>query len=347
MSVDRLACCGSGKILGNDRMARRIHHCSPRAFTLVEVLVVITIIAILIALLLPAVQAAREAARRTQCTNNQYQAALACIRYGETIGNVPGWRNPSPDPSHFNSTAGTYNNAAAWSVVILPFMERKDVTNRWPNTQSVYLNFYVCPSSPPDSLTNDWMAYYGNCGSVLTGTNPADGAMTDVVPRVPRQRMNSFDDIAGNDGTSTTLLISEKCGPTMGLGEWSLPSPTGILQSSAAGTPAPSSPPVDQYVRPRDNSGWVGPVFGINTSFMSKVINLTTGTSGVATSYPSSSHPAGVVAAFCDGRTVFLKEGLGAQVYAQLLTSNNANASPVFTTTFTTANYVLSDGDYQ
>src|SRR5262245_19571769 len=68
---------------------------SRRGFTLVELLVVIAIIAMLIALLLPAVQAAREAGRRSSCSNNLRQMALAVHTYSDSKNQLPSSVRPA------------------------------------------------------------------------------------------------------------------------------------------------------------------------------------------------------------------------------------------------------------
>jgi len=100
--------------------------CRAKGFTLVELLVVITIIGILIALLLPAVQSAREAARRTQCTNNLKQIALAALNHESTYTHFPtgGWGSgwvgdPDRGPA-VDQPGGFFYN-------ILPFLEQEAV----------------------------------------------------------------------------------------------------------------------------------------------------------------------------------------------------------------------------
>jgi len=92
------------------------------AFTLVELLVVIAIIGILIALLLPAVQAAREAARRSQCSNNLKQIALALHNYHDSHKVFP----PSCIKELPQDGSGS-PQALLWSGSILPFVEQKAI----------------------------------------------------------------------------------------------------------------------------------------------------------------------------------------------------------------------------
>lgn len=320
-------------------------HASRSAFTLVELLVVIAIIGVLMGLLLPAVQSAREAGRRVTCTNNQYQIALASSRYDQANGFLPGWVNRSPNAGHVTGIGSStvYQNCTSWPVVLLPFMERRDVATSWPNA-SVYISAFVCPSTPPDSMTSPVLAYVGNGGS--TGFVKADGVMLDTVPNWTGSSLlattTTLDDISSQDGTATTLLVSEKCGSNVSSSHvWNFPS----IAIAATAVPSPNF------------AFGVGatayPVFGVSPAgppSTAKIIN--SGSGAAFLNYaPSSNHPGGVVAAFCDGHTGFLKDSLASNVYAQLITSNNSAASVAITgagnAQWKTGTYVLSEGDFQ
>jgi prepilin-type N-terminal cleavage/methylation domain-containing protein/prepilin-type processing-associated H-X9-DG protein len=120
---------------------------SSRAFTLVELLVVIAIIGILVALLLPAIQAAREAARRSQCSNNLHNLALAVLNFEQATKHLPVDEDYySVAPQHFDLGAmnggprgflsdpfrtPTRNNpptilsGGGWIVQVLPQLEQQ------------------------------------------------------------------------------------------------------------------------------------------------------------------------------------------------------------------------------
>ena len=168
----------------NQKLGRRT-----RGFTLVELLVVIAIIGILIGMLLPAVQQVREAARRSSCSNNLKQLALASHNHNDTLGSFP------LSPSAGSDGRG---KARSWMVNLLPFVEQNalhdsmDFTingNRGTNLQIIQQNLptVLCPSDGEaeiplvtelsrDQFTNEGdmevglISYAGNSGDHRNNT---------------------------------------------------------------------------------------------------------------------------------------------------------------------------------
>ena len=99
-----------------------------RGFTLVELLVVIAIIGMLIAILLPAIQSAREAARRSTCSNNVRQLAMACLNVESRTHILPsggwgwGWLG---DPEGGQG----FKQPGSWCYSILPDLEQAAIFN--------------------------------------------------------------------------------------------------------------------------------------------------------------------------------------------------------------------------
>jgi len=269
-----------------------------RAFTLVELLVVISIIAILIGLLLPAVNAARESGRKTKCTNQLYQLGMGVIQQANAGGYLPGFRNAVP------TTSGTY---FAWPVLVLPFIEKNDVYTALLNggAGSTSIDAFVCPSAPLDGASGALLTYSGNAGSA-SNNRRADGVMLDT--SIPGSGRVGLDDVSSGDGTTTTLLLSEEASKSANVCFWNVR----VLTSGSFDF--------------SDTSAGV-PCFGIyGNSTPTQVINSTVGAPG-SWSQPSSQHPGGAVAVFCDGHTSFLRDTITADVYAQALSWNHLKAS--------------------
>lgn len=192
------------------------------AFTLVELLVVIAIIGILVALLLPAIQAAREASRRSACTNNLRQCAIAGLNYESSKKELP-----------IGRYKGTVNGVqlSQWGHLsrILPYVEDDatyrliDFNGKTAESQAKYQQpkIFICPSDSEDRMNNDtcsaggdWLnsgraSYHGNGGND-TGKWPRAGSADEEQNNgvFVTNRAVKLKQIA--DGTSHTAMYAEK-----------------------------------------------------------------------------------------------------------------------------------------
>src|SRR6266705_1715169 len=133
---------------------------SPRAFTLVELLVVIGIIALLLAILLPALSRVREASNRAKCLANIAELGRAVLLYAHDN------KDHLPDAGSGNAPDALLSPRAVGLPAWTSFGPDTYVLPSVGQLLAKYLNngprLWQCPSAPDGSF-------------ILTGPNPLSG----------------------------------------------------------------------------------------------------------------------------------------------------------------------------
>jgi prepilin-type N-terminal cleavage/methylation domain-containing protein len=198
-----------------DRLPERLpRHTASRplhGFTLVELLVVIAIVGTLVGLLLPAVQVARESARRSACTNQMKQLALALHNHADAYKVLPAGNRVN--------TAG----AGTWSpfVQLLPFLEEQSFneqiirSNNVESTDGRERAYLRCPSDPtppigPGVKGRPSSNYSFNIGDTMNGINNTTNMRGLFSQTDTRLKLKDI-----SDGLSSTLAIAENTRPAL------------------------------------------------------------------------------------------------------------------------------------
>ena len=303
-----------------------------RGFTLVELLVVIAIIGILIALLLPAVQAAREAARRSQCTNNLKQLALATHNYHGSCQSFPpgcllsvytnphGMRGPNLFIFLFNTMEqnNLYNQLSTGdplqdeinglSATLVPVdICPSDVIRPNPAQQVGSLYTFAMGSYGGNGGTGGTCyRFYNYCNNIVPQI--ANGMFFETGPYsapVAGQTPLNFANVT--DGTSNTLLFGERSHYDPVFDAWAN---------------ANSDEPIEQYGG-WHSSGGLAIVDSTMTTYAPLNYRTNTSQTGFACMRLSafgSLHPGGANFALVDGSVRFLSQTINPTTYQALCT---------------------------
>lgn len=345
-----------------------------RGFTLVELLVVIAIIGVLVGLLLPAVQAAREAARRTQCSNNLKQIALATVSFETSKKRFPGYL----ESFDIGNAGGTpVRRVAGWHVTLFPSIEQQQLYDMWTSDQySLFTNLPdFCPDiaifrCPTDSLIQGDEAFSKNSYVANNGfwDDRSSGGLGPILSQTRSNGMfvnrvnvaGGGQDEAGNvlstsvfaptavtmkasdirDGLSQTIMYSEN----MVARPWGYTTSAEYLNRISTFNNRTATGMVWLY---RTELAGYGAPSGVPLPAPQEKINGRKLQVDMATSpspsiaRPSAGHSGLVTVAFADGSTRTIADETGYHVYTALLCpqSTSSNAPNRL--------YVLKEADYE
>lgn len=310
-----------------------------RGFTWVELVVCLAILLFLMALLLPAVRHTRTPGRRNTCNNNLHNIALALQNYVlSNAGAYPGYLQPLEllEPAISSEGSLLSNRRVTWVVSILPMIERADIykaykqgrfsedaqKNTPSENQALYSTLLVCPSNPPAAKFPPPCSYVVNTGQVDVPAVAGDGSREGYPADWPANGVffNRFVDgqfnpegapvtnmtqefIAAHDGTSRTFMASER----LDAANWAFPPESALDAEAGLGfvwRPSLSNQPPFEPPLPSHRINGPSDALPINNA------------------RPSSNHPGGVIAVFCDGHSRFISQELDYGVYCLLMTPN-------------------------
>ncbi len=279
-------------------------HPNRPGFTWVELVVVLLVVGLGLAVLVVMLNEGRCGPhRRATCVNNQCQVGRAILQR-ESYKGFPGYVNrigTHPDGSHI---------VASWVVSVLPHLEQCTLSETWRSGKAsqdadgdgiadgyMYLRLLVCPSDPAVQQTpgSTPLSYVVNCGRPGDSDTLADGVCFnhDVDAEPPTM---SLDYLTTHDGASYTVLLSEN----IQAGRWTdtTEANLGMVWSRSPGPCSRINQCSDASDRPQD----------------------------LKYARPSSHHPGGVVASFCDGHTIFLSDQVDYRVYQHLMIPDSSAA---------------------
>jgi prepilin-type N-terminal cleavage/methylation domain-containing protein len=219
----------------------------PRAFTLVELLVVIAVIAILAAILLPVLSQSKIRARNTQCINNLYQFGRAANLWAnEHDGNYPwmvetndgGSMNPAVWADHMRAMQKELEN---YNILLCPFDKDRKPAPDWESLAGAdNVSYFIALTAVQTRLMllagDD--GFTGGGGGIEPFWNSAAGSSIDFTWESPGTSRRAHSDGRGNivltDGSVhhwTTRQFREQISLELATG-----STNGVILSKPSGT---------------------------------------------------------------------------------------------------------------